>query len=64
MGDVRIRYGWAWVALLSLTFVGAGLMTSTDPTLVRWGIALIIAPLALTGALLVLFYMLGRRQAE
>ncbi len=60
VADVRIRYPWAWVALLALIVPGAGLMTSSDPVRVRIGIALILAPILITGAIMAIYYVRSR----
>jgi hypothetical protein len=64
MADIRIKYGRSWIVFLIVTLIGAGMMTSQNPLTVRWGIILLLVPLALTGGVLTLFYLLSRRQDD
>lgn len=63
MADVRIRYGWAWIALFALMVPGMVLMSSSDPTRVTIGIWLMVTPAMLATLGMLLFYLLARRQA-
>ncbi len=54
----------SWILFLGLTIVGAGFITSPEPSRQILGVVLLFAPLVAFSLLMALFYWRSRRLAE
>jgi hypothetical protein len=57
-----IPYGWVWLLFLMFLFVGGGMVLGSNSGLRAVGLGLLLAPLAIFGALLMIYYLKSRER--